>query len=57
MTLGRLIWDNLSELDKEDYEVVSATIVLKDYNSGKIISYGVDQYGCFYEIKAEEEDK
>ena len=55
MTLGRLIWDNLSELDKEDYEVVSATIVLKDYNSGKIISYGVDQYGCFYEIKAEED--
>ena len=56
MTLGRLIWDNLSQLDKEDYEVVSATIVLKDYNSGKINSYGVDQYGCFYEI-AEEEQK
>lgn len=56
MTLGRLIWDNLSQLGKEDYEVVSATIVLKDYNSGKINSYGVDQYGCFYEIKAMEEE-
>lgn len=57
MTFGRMIWDNLSQLDKEDYEVVSATIVLKDYNSGKIISYGVDQYGCFYEIKAGEESR
>lgn len=55
MTLKRLIWDNLFQLDKEDYEVVSATIVLKDYDSGKINAYGVDQYGCFYEIKAEEE--
>lgn len=55
MTLERLIWDNLSQLNKENYEVVSATIVLKDYNSGKINCYGVDQYGCFYEIKVEEE--
>lgn len=57
MTLDRLVWDNLLQLDGGEKEVASMTIVLKDYNSGKINSYGVDQYGCFYEIKAEEDGK
>lgn len=51
MTLDRLVWDNLLQLDEGEKEVASMTIVLKDYNDGTISCYGVDSYGCFYKVE------
>lgn len=54
MTLDRLVWDNLLQLEEGEREVVSMTIVLKDYNDGTISCYVVDQFGCFCKIGEEE---
>ena len=51
MTLDRLVWDNLLQLDEGEKEVASMTIVLKDYNDGTISYYGVDEYGSFYKVE------
>ena len=51
MTLDRLVWDNLLQLNEGEKEVASMTIVLKDYNDGAISCYGVDEYGCFYKVE------
>ena len=51
MTLDRLVWDKLLQLDKEGNEVASMTLVLKDYNTGEVSCYGVDEYGSFYKVE------
>ena len=51
MTLDRLVWDNLLQLDEGEKEVASMTIVLKDYNSGEVSCYGVNEYGSFYKVE------
>ncbi len=51
MTLDRLIWDNLLQLDEGEKEVASMAIVLKDYKDETISCYGVDKYGCFYKVE------
>ena len=51
MTLDRLVWDNLLQLDKGEEEVASMTIVLKDYDTGEVSCYGVDEYGSFYKVE------
>ena len=49
MKLSRLIWDNLLQLDKEENEVVSMTMVTRSPD-GTLESFGVDGYGCFYKV-------
>ena len=50
MTLNRLVWDNLLELDNVSSEVVSMTIVLKN-EDGTLEAYGVNEYGSFYKVE------
>ena len=52
MTLDRLVWDELLQLDEVEKEVASMTSVLKDCNDGTISCYGVNEYGCFYKVES-----